>query len=109
VSQHFGTVNTGHYGSATQLFWGISGTLRMTLDATALTLTTPIVLPADPTTALQAATKQYVDAKLAIASVSDTAPSSPAAGQLWFDSTTGNLFIYFTDANSSQWVQVGGA
>jgi hypothetical protein len=40
---------------------------------------------------------------------SDSAPSSPVNGQLWFDSTTGNLYIYYNDGNSSQWVQVGGA
>jgi hypothetical protein len=43
--------------------------------------------------------------KPAIASVSDTAPSSPAIGQLWWDSNHGGLFIYF----DSTWVQIGGA
>ena len=37
--------------------------------------------------------------------ISDTAPSSPSAGQLWWNSTTNKLYIYYTDANSSQWVQ----
>ena len=37
--------------------------------------------------------------------VSDAAPSSPSAGQLWWNSTTNKLYIYYTDANSSQWVQ----
>lgn len=45
----------------------------------------------------------------AVTSVSDTAPASPTSGQLWFDSTTGNLFIYYMDGTSNQWVQVGGA
>ena len=35
---------------------------RLTINATDATSTVPVVLPADPTTALQAATKQYVDA-----------------------------------------------
>ena len=39
--------------------------------------------------------------------VSDTAPSSPAAGNLWFESDTGNTLVYYTDANTSQWVEVG--
>jgi hypothetical protein len=43
------------------------------------------------------------------ASTSDTAPLSPIAGQLWWNSMTGALYIYFTDINTSQWVQVGGA
>ena len=38
-------------------------------------------------------------------SVSDTAPSSPTSGQLWWNSTTNKLYIYYTDANSSQWIQ----
>ena len=37
--------------------------------------------------------------------ISDTAPSSPSAGQLWWNSATNKLYIYYTDANSSQWVQ----
>ena len=37
--------------------------------------------------------------------VSDAAPSSPVAGQLWWNSTSNKLYIYYTDANSSQWVQ----
>ena len=34
----------------------------------------------------------------------DTAPSPAATGSLWWDSTTGTLRVYYTDANSSQWV-----
>ena len=41
----------------------------------------------------------------ATVSVSDAAPSSPAAGQLWWNSSVNKLYIYYTDANSSQWVQ----
>lgn len=40
--------------------------------------------------------------------VSDTAPTSPSGGDLWFDSTNGNTYIYYTDADSSQWVGFGG-
>lgn len=36
--------------------------------------------------------------------VSDTAPVSPAANSLWWDSTVGNLKIYYNDGTSSQWV-----
>lgn len=37
--------------------------------------------------------------------VSDNAPSSPSNGDLWWDSTVGAMFIYFTDGTSSQWVE----
>ncbi len=41
---------------------------RLTVSTTAVTSTLPVVLPADPTTNLQAATKQYVDAQVVSAS-----------------------------------------
>jgi len=37
--------------------------------------------------------------------VSDTPPTSPTSGSIWFNSNTGNLFVYVTDTDSSQWVQ----
>jgi hypothetical protein len=37
--------------------------------------------------------------------VADSAPSSPTEGELWWDSSTGNLYIYFNDGDSNQWVQ----
>lgn len=39
--------------------------------------------------------------------IGETAPPSPAAGQFWFDSSDGISYVYYTDANSSQWVQFG--
>ena len=37
---------------------------------------------------------------------SSTAPSSPAAGDTWFNKVTGQLFEYYTDVDSSQWVEI---
>lgn len=37
-------------------------------------------------------------------STSDTAPTSPADGDLWWDSVNGQLYIYYDDGTSSQWV-----
>ena len=42
-------------------------------------------------------------------SISESAPNSPGAGDLWWDSDVGNLQIYYTDANSSQWVTANNA
>ena len=39
---------------------------------------------------------------------SDAAPSSPSAGDLWYDTTDGSLNIYYTDSSSSQWVNTSG-
>lgn len=37
--------------------------------------------------------------------VSATAPTSPSEGDLWWDTETGVLFIYYNDGSSSQWVE----
>ena len=36
--------------------------------------------------------------------VGDSAPSNPAAGDLWWNSEDGRLFLYYIDVDSSQWV-----
>jgi len=38
--------------------------------------------------------------------ISDTPPASPVVGQLWWQSSTGALFLWYNDGSSSQWVQV---
>lgn len=38
---------------------------------------------------------------------SDTAPSNPVDGDVWFNSSTGVILVYYTDADSSQWVESG--
>jgi len=35
-------------------------------------------------------------------------PSSPVTGQLWWDNIGGQLYIYYNDGNSSQWVPATG-
>jgi hypothetical protein len=37
--------------------------------------------------------------------VSDTAPSSPSAGDLWFESDTAQTFVYY----DSSWIEIGAA
>ena len=39
---------------------------------------------------------------------SDAAPSSPSAGDLWYNTNAGGLFVYYQDANSAQWVEIVG-
>lgn len=34
----------------------------------------------------------------------DTPPTSPSAGTLWWDSASGDLFVYYDDGSSQQWV-----
>ena len=40
--------------------------------------------------------------------IADVAPTVPAPvqGQLWWDSSTANLYIWYDDGTSAQWVQV---
>lgn len=38
--------------------------------------------------------------------VSDTPPATPIPGDAWFDSNDGTLYVYYTDVNTTQWVQV---
>ena len=37
-----------------------------------------------------------------------TAPLSPSSGDRWFLTSTGQLFEYYVDGNSSQWVEITG-
>lgn len=37
--------------------------------------------------------------------MSDTAPANPAVGTMWWESDTGNTYIWYQDADGSQWVQ----
>lgn len=40
--------------------------------------------------------------------VSNTVPSTPANGNLWFNTDSGDLFIYFSDGSSAGWLQIFG-
>ena len=40
--------------------------------------------------------------------VSDSAPSSPSNGDLWFKSDVGELYLWYTDGSSNQWVEASG-
>ena len=40
---------------------------------------------------------------------SETAPSSPSDGLLWFNETDGSLNVYYGDGTSDQWISVGGS
>jgi hypothetical protein len=38
--------------------------------------------------------------------IGPVAPSNPNAGDQWLDSNTGTLYVYYTDVDSSQWVEI---
>jgi hypothetical protein len=41
-------------------------------------------------------------------SISDTPPVDPSDGDMWWESDTGALWLWYVDADSAQWVQVNG-
>ena len=46
----------------------------------------------------------------AVTSISSTPPANPTVGQFWVKDDTGELYVYYNDGDSSQWIQpVGGA
>jgi hypothetical protein len=63
------------------------GQQRLLIGATEHTSSVPIVLPADPTTALQACPKQYVDARVVVTAAGATAPATTglADGAMWVE------------------------
>jgi hypothetical protein len=76
----------------------------------AVTVPGPVTVAADPTAPLQLATKQYVDARIATVggvTISDTPPASPTQGKLWYESDSGNTYIWYDDGTSAQWVMTG--
>ena len=53
---------------------------------------------------------QQVSGGGASVTVSDGAPSSPSAGDLWYESDTGNTIVYYDDGvGAAQWVELGHA
>lgn len=52
---------------------------------------------------------ETITSTLARAVASDTYPANPSDGDLWFNSTTGDLMIKYNDGTSSQWVSINGA
>jgi hypothetical protein len=59
-----------------------------------------------PTATTDAASKTYVDTSTGRARIGDTPPASPVAGDLWWESDSGNLYCYYNDGDSLQWVQI---
>jgi len=56
------------------------------------------------TTAFVAAALSALPPSGSTVTVSDTAPATPAPGDLWFDSLSANLFVRYADADTTQWV-----
>jgi hypothetical protein len=42
------------------------------------------------------------------ATVSSTTPTGPDNGTFWYNQDSGQMFVYYTDGTSNQWVEIGG-
>ena len=82
----------------------VDGTLANYLMLSGGVMTGMLTLRSDPTSALQAATKQYVDAIATGVFVDTSPPTAPRQGAQWWNSNDGNLYIYFDDGSSQQFV-----
>jgi hypothetical protein len=71
--------------------------------------TAPTVSAADSSTKL--ATTAFVKGAMTGAGVTigDTAPASPTPGKLWWSSADGQMYVYYQDPTSSQWVVANSA
>lgn len=93
-----GTISSGAITSTSSIS-ALSLTVTGTVTAGTLTTTSPIVLPSDPTTALQATTKQYVDNAdaLRVNKGGDT-----MTGSLTVNNTIESNSTIFVNGNSSK-------
>ena len=57
--------------------------------------------------------EQYADPEAYYAKKAGVAtgdkPSNPQNGDMWFNKTTGDSYVYYADFNDSQWIRVGGS
>jgi hypothetical protein len=77
------------------------------IDRAGDTMTGDLVLYADPVNNLDAATKHYVDLRVAGGAsliISDTPPVATSPGLMWFDSVGAQCYLWFDDGTSQQWV-----
>lgn len=81
-------------------------------DAYPETTVTQIIAAGTPsiTTYLRGdGTWSTIDEGGASVTVSSTPPASSSQGDLWFEDTTGSLYIYYDDGVSAQWIEISSA
>ena len=49
-----------------------------------------------------------ISGAIQLISVSDSAPTSPVNGDMWFNSADTNTYMYYSDGDSNQWIQLNG-
>jgi hypothetical protein len=70
---------------------------------------TPLLSDNDNSIATTAFVKGLVGTSAAFVSIGDTPPASPSIGSLWWDDIGGQLYVYYRDVDTYQWVAVNSA
>ena len=108
---HTGDTNTAiRFPAADTVSIETNGTERFKVENSTITTTVPIVLPADPTTSLQAATKSYVDT-IASASIHYHTPvrvESPTALTVTYNNGTSGVGATLTNAGAQAALALDG-
>ena len=108
---HTGDTNTAiRFPAADTVSIETNGTERFKVENSTITTTVPIVLPADPTLPLQAATKEYVDT-IASAGIHYHAPvrvESPIALTVTYNNGTSGVGATLTNAGTQAALVVDG-
>jgi hypothetical protein len=108
---HAGDTNTAvRFPAADTVSIETGGTERLKVENTAITAAVPIVLPADPTSALQAATKEYVDT-IASAGIHYHAPvrvESPINLNATYNNGTSGVGATLTNAGTQAALVIDG-
>lgn len=106
-----GGTNRGAYINLALAATGVGTNLLATSSGTTDTTARDIASSAynQANTANDIAVSAFAAANAGGASVttSNTAPSTPEDGDLWWDTDLGKLFIYYDDGSSAQWVDAG--
>ena len=108
---HTGDTNTAiRFPAADTVSIETNGTERFKVENSTITTTVPVVLPADPTTSLQAATKSYVDT-IASASIHYHTPvrvESPTALTVTYNNGTSGVGATLTNAGAQAALALDG-
>ena len=86
---------------------GDTGVGLINFAVTPTVLAVPVLLEAPNDGAIYAR-KDGAWTELEMIRISDTPPTNPRHGQLWWESSTGAFYICYNDGNSMQWVEAGG-
>lgn len=95
------------YNDGNSVQWVIANNLAGMRDFVPISgghMTGWLTLNADPVFPLHAATTQYVDHFRYLSYIDDAPPKDPYPGMLWFDSRSAQLYVWYNDGNSAQWI-----